>query len=53
MENIGPKVDERLVRVVAGPVTLEGKLSLPEKARGVVRFAHGSGSSRHSPLIAT
>ena len=40
--------DERLVHVTAGPVTLEGNLSLPEGARGVVLFAHGSGSSRHS-----
>ena len=39
---------ERLVRVMAGAVTLEGNLSLPEDARGVVLFAHGSGSSRHS-----
>jgi dienelactone hydrolase len=29
-------------------VTLEGNLSLPERACGVVLFAHGSGSSRHS-----
>src|SRR3981081_3259437 len=49
MANTRPKVEDRLVRVVAGPVTLEGNLSLPEKARGVVLFAHGSGSSRHSP----
>src|ERR1700704_82352 len=49
MANTRPKVEERLVRVVAVPVTLEGNLSLPEKARGVVLFAHGSGSSRHSP----
>jgi putative phosphoribosyl transferase len=28
---------------------LEGNLSLPEDARGMVLFAHGSGSSRHSP----
>jgi len=28
---------------------LEGNLSLPEGARGIVLFAHGSGSSRHSP----
>jgi dienelactone hydrolase len=28
---------------------LEGNLTLPERARGVVLFAHGSGSSRHSP----
>jgi putative phosphoribosyl transferase len=41
--------DERLVRVAAGLATLEGNLSLPEGARGVVLFAHGSGSSRHSP----
>jgi putative phosphoribosyl transferase len=43
------KGKERLVKVVAGPVILEGNLSLPEGARGVVLFAHGSGSSRHSP----
>jgi putative phosphoribosyl transferase len=49
MENTGPKIEERLIRVVAVPVTLAGNLSLPEKARGVVLFAHGSGSSRHSP----
>src|SRR5918994_7256747 len=43
-----PRGKERLVRVAAGGVTLEGNLSLPEGARGVVLFAHGSGSSRHS-----
>ena len=40
---------EQLVDVAAGPVTLEGNLSLPEGARGIVLFAHGSGSSRLSP----
>ncbi|HJR51713.1 MAG TPA: hypothetical protein VJ794_11440, partial [Gemmatimonadales bacterium] len=40
---------ERTVRVPAGPVTLEGDLTVPEGTRGVVLFAHGSGSSRHSP----
>src|SRR5882762_10482593 len=49
MANTGPKIEERLVRVVAFPVRLEGNLSLPKKPRGVVLFAHGSGSSRHSP----
>ena len=44
-----PRGEERLVRVAVGPVTLEGNLSLPERARGIVLFAHGSGSSRHSP----
>ena len=43
------KSEERLVRVATGSVTLEGNLSMPEKARGIVLFAHGSGSSRHSP----
>jgi putative phosphoribosyl transferase len=40
--------EESLVRVTAGSVTLEGNLGVPEGARGVVLFAHGSGSSRHS-----
>ncbi|MDQ3815129.1 MAG: dienelactone hydrolase family protein [Armatimonadota bacterium] len=40
---------ERLVQVPAGTATLEGDLVVPEDARGVVLFAHGSGSSRHSP----
>jgi pimeloyl-ACP methyl ester carboxylesterase len=30
-------------------VLLEGELTLPQNAVGVVLFAHGSGSSRHSP----
>jgi dienelactone hydrolase len=29
--------------------SLEGSLTLPEQARGLVIFAHGSGSGRHSP----
>jgi putative phosphoribosyl transferase len=40
---------ERPVRVSAGQVMLEGDLGSPENARGVVLFAHGSGSGRHSP----
>jgi dienelactone hydrolase len=40
---------ELLVEVPAGGVTLEGNLTVPDGARGVVLFAHGSGSSRHSP----
>ena len=35
--------------VPAGTATLEGSLAVPSGARGVVVFAHGSGSSRHSP----
>ena len=41
--------NERLVHVTAGPVVLEGNLALVEGAHGIVLFAHGSGSSRHSP----
>ncbi len=37
------------VQVPAGGVTLEGDLNVPQEPRGVVLFAHGSGSSRHSP----
>jgi dienelactone hydrolase len=40
---------ELLVHVEAAGVTLEGNLTVPDRARGVVLFAHGSGSSRHSP----
>jgi putative phosphoribosyl transferase len=43
------KSGERLVEVRAGHVTLEGNLSVPDGAEGIVLFAHGSGSSRHSP----
>ncbi|MBI5542967.1 MAG: dienelactone hydrolase family protein [Deltaproteobacteria bacterium] len=39
----------RQVRVLAGSVELEGILAVPERARGVVLFAHGSGSGRFSP----
>lgn len=37
------------VRIPCGEVELEGVLEIPERAQGVVVFAHGSGSSRHSP----
>jgi putative phosphoribosyl transferase len=42
-------MEERAVRVPAGPVELDGNLGVPEGAQGVVLFAHGSGSGRHSP----
>ena len=40
--------DEGLVQISAAGVPLEGNLILPQKATGVVLFAHGSGSSRFS-----
>lgn len=37
------------VEVPAGEAWLNGELRVPHDARGIVLFAHGSGSSRHSP----
>jgi len=46
---VRPNAVESVVTVPVGDVTIEGNLRLPEAARGVVLFAHGSGSSRFSP----
>jgi putative phosphoribosyl transferase len=40
---------KQLVHIPADAVMLEGELVLPPGAQGIVVFAHGSGSSRHSP----
>lgn len=40
---------EHQVEIPAGEVVLRGVLGLPAEALGVVAFAHGSGSGRHSP----
>ncbi|SPM27744.1 Dienelactone hydrolase [Mycobacterium terramassiliense] len=37
------------IQVVAGAVSVAGHLTIPEHPQGVIVFAHGSGSSRHSP----
>jgi dienelactone hydrolase len=37
------------VRVPIGEADLPGDLALPSEPQGIVLFAHGSGSSRHSP----
>jgi dienelactone hydrolase len=44
-----PASTEPVVEVPLGEVTLAGALSVPPAARGVVVFAHGSGSGRFSP----
>jgi putative phosphoribosyl transferase len=51
-----PREDEMEIRaesvslqIPAGEVTLAGDLEIPENPRGLVLFAHGSGSSRRSP----
>ena len=45
----GLAIEHVAVAVPVGSVCLEGSLSVPTAASGVVQFAHGSGSSRHSP----
>src|SRR6202047_3314712 len=49
MNNSAQTVEEQLSQVPAGSVTLDGNLTLPEGSQAIVLFAHGSGSSRHSP----
>jgi putative phosphoribosyl transferase len=44
------KVVERAVRIPSAGIALDGDLAVPaEEVRGVVLFAHGSGSGRRSP----
>ena len=40
---------DKLVKIPVDSVAIEGVLAIPKRAQGVVLFAHGSGSSRHSP----
>jgi putative phosphoribosyl transferase len=49
MNNSVQTIEEQPVRIPTGSVTLDGNLTLAEDSRAVVLFAHGSGSSRHSP----
>jgi putative phosphoribosyl transferase len=44
-----PATPDGEVEVRAGTVGLAGRLTVPDAATGLVVFAHGSGSSRHSP----
>ena len=43
-----PLAQAQIVRITAGRTTLNADLVVPVDARGVILFAHGSGSSRHS-----
>jgi dienelactone hydrolase len=47
--HVGQAIEHLPVAVKVSSVRLEGYLSVPSQAVGVVVFAHGSGSSRHSP----
>jgi putative phosphoribosyl transferase len=44
-----PRPRDEEVTVSAASVRLGGRLTVPPRAAGLVVFAHGSGSSRHSP----
>lgn len=44
-----PLIRDEEVRVATRSAAVSGQLTVPERPRGVVVFAHGSGSSRHSP----
>jgi putative phosphoribosyl transferase len=41
--------ENRSVQILSTGVRLEGIMNIPEDAKGLVLFVHGSGSSRHSP----
>lgn len=47
--DVGPQHRDDDVSIPSGTTRLAGHLHVPERARGLVLFAHGSGSSRHSP----
>jgi putative phosphoribosyl transferase len=49
MAHVGQAIEHVPVTVRMNSVHLDGYLSIPTAAAGVVVFAHGSGSSRHSP----
>src|SRR5512134_1370195 len=42
-------IETREVQILSTGVRLEGIVSIPQDAKGIVLFVHGSGSSRHSP----
>jgi dienelactone hydrolase len=41
--------NEKPIQIRIGSILLSGDLNIPDGAQGVVLFAHGSGSGRHSP----
>jgi putative phosphoribosyl transferase len=45
---LAPRPPLRVSEIVVGPQSLPATLTVPPDARGLVLFAHGSGSSRHS-----
>src|SRR6266498_3992686 len=51
-DRVGEEIDQEIneeVEIPAGPRRLPGRVTVPAGAVGLVAFAHGSGSGRHSP----
>jgi putative phosphoribosyl transferase len=48
-KTLTPTARAQAVRIPAATVMLDGDLTVPAGSGGIVVFAHGSGSSRHSP----
>jgi len=44
-----PSGIDREIKMAIGRKTLSATLAIPDRPKGIVLFAHGSGSSRHSP----
>ena len=42
-------IGEKVVKIPVGKATINGNLIIPPTAKGIVLFAHGSGSGRFSP----
>jgi len=49
MKNILMNKEEKEVKIPINSIKLDGILGIPKNAKGIVIFAHGSGSSRFSP----
>ena len=49
LPNQGDAAPSLPIQLRTGGARLDGDLTVPHRARGLVLFAHGSGSSRHSP----
>ncbi len=47
-ESSGKSKNNSEIRIPINSIVLEGNLIIPEGSKGIVVFAHGSGSSRHS-----
>jgi len=43
------RIEVRHVKIMLSELSLDGDLTVPQDARGIILFAHGSGSSRGSP----